>query len=391
MPAATVTLRWVESSSTTWSMAFNESRFCLLSAILLKQWRVPRTFSLLSRLTNSRTWSTELAGYRRSVLYSRLPAQFFSLSPRAQASRGESARAAIIAERTLRKDLLSMAGYAVVVPPKPPGSVFRSGRRPPFYIVTPVCSAQLGPGNPGTRYSRLGTGASPPSHPHRPRPQGARTWFGEQFHKNSQRGRGWLVAQGGRIPGSLHALRRQRTRNQTAGLHVWPHRPARQQRHAQRRRHHLDHRFGERNLQNVPGFDPGRQQIFLQQRAFLPRRVNDHRLSRQIARSNKLVLRQAMIGSHHQHEFVFANGRQTQAVILGRATENGHLQLPRQQGFGRAAGCIGIDGDFDLGIFLVKAFQQRGQPVIARVALGGQPDHPGSVSVEIVDPLLGTA
>jgi len=62
----------------------------VLSAILLKQWRVPRTFSLFCVLTNSQTCSTELAGYKLSVLYSKLPAQFVSLDAGSRAKSGET-------------------------------------------------------------------------------------------------------------------------------------------------------------------------------------------------------------------------------------------------------------------------------------------------------------
>src|SRR6267378_3277350 len=126
MPAATVTVRASGSSATTWSIGFKESRLWVLSAMLLKQWRVPRTLRLLCRLTNSRTCSSELAGYRRSVLYSRLPAQFFSLSGAAQVSRGGRAGAAISAEKSLRNDRLFMAGYAGVLPTGSPTLLFDS-------------------------------------------------------------------------------------------------------------------------------------------------------------------------------------------------------------------------------------------------------------------------
>src|SRR5207244_9021579 len=77
--------------------------------MLLKQWRVPSTFNLCCSLTYFRTCSSELAEYKRSVLYSRLPAQFFSLSFAAQAKRGEITGLAISAEKSLIKVLLFIA------------------------------------------------------------------------------------------------------------------------------------------------------------------------------------------------------------------------------------------------------------------------------------------
>src|SRR2546426_6829972 len=108
MPASTVTVWACASNPTTSSIGFSERRFCVLSAMSLKQWRVPRTLSLLCFLTNSCTCSRELAEYRRSVPYSRLPAQFLSLSPDAQARRGETTGAAISAEESLMKVRLSI-------------------------------------------------------------------------------------------------------------------------------------------------------------------------------------------------------------------------------------------------------------------------------------------
>src|SRR6266581_4320504 len=108
MPASTVTVRAWGSRATTESIGFNERRLSELSAMSLKQWRVPRTFNLRCFLTNSCTRSSERAGWRRSVPYSRLPAQFLSFSPDAQAMRGETTGAATIAEESLRKARLFM-------------------------------------------------------------------------------------------------------------------------------------------------------------------------------------------------------------------------------------------------------------------------------------------
>jgi len=51
MPASTVTVRASGSNATTLSIDFKDRKLSVLSAMLLKQWRVPRTFSLFCFLT----------------------------------------------------------------------------------------------------------------------------------------------------------------------------------------------------------------------------------------------------------------------------------------------------------------------------------------------------
>src|SRR6266436_5448316 len=119
MPASTVTVRASGFSATTLSIGFKERKSWVLSAMLLKQWRVPSTFNRLCFFTKSRACSSELAEYKLSVLYSRLPAQFFNLSPAIlssailfldiQANSGEMKGVANIADESLIKVLLSMA------------------------------------------------------------------------------------------------------------------------------------------------------------------------------------------------------------------------------------------------------------------------------------------
>src|SRR5437763_13578412 len=106
MPAWTVTVCASGSRATSSSIGFRDRKLSVLSAMLLKQWRVPSTFNLCCFLTYFRTSSSELAEYKRSVLYSRLPAQFDSLSFVARAKRGEITGLAIIAEKNLIKVLL---------------------------------------------------------------------------------------------------------------------------------------------------------------------------------------------------------------------------------------------------------------------------------------------
>src|SRR6266446_6869852 len=61
MPAWTVTVCASGSSTTTSSIDFKNRKLCVLSAMLLKQWRVPSTFSLLFDAQASRGEITELA------------------------------------------------------------------------------------------------------------------------------------------------------------------------------------------------------------------------------------------------------------------------------------------------------------------------------------------
>src|SRR5215813_2876378 len=86
-----------------------DSRLSLLSAMRLKQWRVPRALSLDCCLTKPRTWSMELAVATRSVLNSKLPDQFLSLSSGMALRRGTTAGVAIAADNSLRKLRLFMA------------------------------------------------------------------------------------------------------------------------------------------------------------------------------------------------------------------------------------------------------------------------------------------
>src|SRR5206468_2413123 len=116
MPASTVTVRAAGSRAITLSIDRSESRLYLLSAMLLKQWRVPSTFRWACFFTKSRVCSKEFAEYNLSVLYSRLPAQFFSLSLAIlpsfiQANSGEIKGVANSADESLRKVLLFMACF----------------------------------------------------------------------------------------------------------------------------------------------------------------------------------------------------------------------------------------------------------------------------------------
>src|SRR5882757_3311575 len=75
----------------------------VLSAMRLKQCRVPSTFSLLYFFTNSLTCSMDVGEYRLLVLYSILPAQFCNFSPCSQLVIGEITVPAANAADNLRK------------------------------------------------------------------------------------------------------------------------------------------------------------------------------------------------------------------------------------------------------------------------------------------------
>src|ERR1700682_6465995 len=106
MPASTVAVCAAESTVTTSFSSLTERKRSLLSAMVLKQCLVPRTFRRLCFLTKSRTSSTEADDWRRSVLYSILPAQFVILPAPAQAIIGATKRLPITAADSRRKVLL---------------------------------------------------------------------------------------------------------------------------------------------------------------------------------------------------------------------------------------------------------------------------------------------
>src|SRR5580704_3133244 len=111
MPPSTVTVRAVASNATILAIGRTERNSSVLFAIVLKQCRVPSTFSLLCFGTNSRTCSSDSAEYKRSVPYSRLPAQFFSFSSGIAAINGERIGLAAIAEESLINVLLFMVSH----------------------------------------------------------------------------------------------------------------------------------------------------------------------------------------------------------------------------------------------------------------------------------------
>src|ERR1700730_181801 len=111
MPPSTVTVRAVASNATILAIGLTDRNSSVLFAIVLKQCRVPSTFSLLCFGTNSRTCSSDSAEYKRSVPYSRLPAQFFSFSSCVAAINGERIGLAAIAEVSLINVLLFMVSH----------------------------------------------------------------------------------------------------------------------------------------------------------------------------------------------------------------------------------------------------------------------------------------
>src|ERR1043166_3419685 len=80
MFASTVTVPAAASSAGASFISVSDKNVSLLSAIVLKQCRVPSTFSLPVFLTYSFASARDFAAYQLSVLYSIFPAQFFGLS-----------------------------------------------------------------------------------------------------------------------------------------------------------------------------------------------------------------------------------------------------------------------------------------------------------------------
>src|SRR5215510_12843882 len=117
-------------------MGFRERKALLLSAILLKQCRVPRTLNFACFRTKDCTSSSNRAEVRFSVPYSRFPAQFFNLSPSViHANRGAIAGVTISTEAVLRNRRLFM------IVSRGRGPSFRllkhrcTSREPPFYLA----------------------------------------------------------------------------------------------------------------------------------------------------------------------------------------------------------------------------------------------------------------
>src|SRR5450432_3679497 len=98
-----VTVRAASSRATTLFSCLREIKLSLLSAMVLKQWRVPSTFTLLYFFTKSITCSIDSGTYSLSVLYSILPAQFFILSAGNSFTNGENNGVVISAEDNLIK------------------------------------------------------------------------------------------------------------------------------------------------------------------------------------------------------------------------------------------------------------------------------------------------
>ena len=121
-------------NATISSIDFKDRNWFVLSAILLKQWRVPSTLNLACLLTKSFTSSTESAAYKFSVLFSKLPAQFFIFVSGSRAKSGETKGPAAIVENSLRNCLLSMLKaqlpFPLVIIPLSGASLFLISRVP---------------------------------------------------------------------------------------------------------------------------------------------------------------------------------------------------------------------------------------------------------------------
>src|SRR5450755_1444593 len=113
MPPSTVTVRAAASSAAILAIGRTDRNSSVLLAMVLKQCRVPSTFSLLCLATNSRTCSTEVAEHNRSVPYSIFPAQFVNFSSGIALSKGARMGEATIAEESLINVLLFIVSNTV--------------------------------------------------------------------------------------------------------------------------------------------------------------------------------------------------------------------------------------------------------------------------------------
>ncbi len=117
----------------------------MLSAMALKQWRVPSTFSLLCFLTKLRTCWRELAGYRLSVLYLMLPAQFVSLPPAALPNSGEIMGLASNSAQRSIKVLLFIAVFQAVSTWRAECTLFRLPKNDAYLTLLAFLLAKWNP------------------------------------------------------------------------------------------------------------------------------------------------------------------------------------------------------------------------------------------------------
>src|SRR6202034_504721 len=112
-PASTVTVRALASSSIP-RIGFSDKKLESLSAIELKQCRVPSTFNLLSERKIDCACSIDEASSRRSVPYTILPAQLVSLWFAFSMEMGLSKEPAMALENNCRKVRLSIKRLQIV-------------------------------------------------------------------------------------------------------------------------------------------------------------------------------------------------------------------------------------------------------------------------------------
>ena len=111
---------------------------------------MPRTFSFACFRTSFLACSSESAEYSCSVLYWILPAQFISLSPNAQVSKGESTGVPISIEHSLRKARLSTGRIPLVRNSPYRGSADRCGCHRNVFIRAVIIKQQRSPSRDNT-------------------------------------------------------------------------------------------------------------------------------------------------------------------------------------------------------------------------------------------------
>ena len=138
------------------------------------------------------------------------------------------------------------------------------------------------------------------------------------------------------------------------------------------------------------GETPGRQQHLLQHAALLPRRVDEQRLVAQSLRPDVRLLCEADGAARRSarprpRTAVFDTSRRSRTGALTIARSS----LPASSISIGARVAVDVDPHFDARELAAVAHQQRRQPVVAGVALGGDPQHAGVLLAHPADVLFG--
>ena len=133
----------------------------------------------------------------------------------------------------------------------------------------------------------------------------------------------------------------------------------------------------------------GRQQHLLQHPAFLPRRIDEQRLVAHLGDADVRLLREAVMTRGDEHDLVLEHLPRDQAPVGHRRADDGEIDLAGQEHRDRRARRLDVDPHLDARKLAAVSHQQRRQPVIAGVALGGDPQHAGVLLPHPADVLLG--